>query len=80
VTARRPLGVAATLRAMAPESKKVPAIAKAPLDYLFALVISLGAVGMSFLVDPPETKWIVFAVGLIMTVSVLAAAAKPTTR
>ena len=50
-----------------------PAALQAPLDYLFALSVSLLAVGTSFLVDPRSTGWIVFAVGLLMVLSVTVA-------
>lgn len=50
---------------------------KAPLDYLFALLICATTVGTAFLVDPPATRWVVFSVGVVMTVAVLVAAAKP---
>ena len=59
-------------------AKSVPAISKAPLDYLFALAISAGAIIGSFFVKPAETEWVVFGVGVVMTLSVLLAAAKPT--
>lgn len=54
-----------------------PAAKKAPFDYLFALVVCATPVGTAFLVDPPTTRWIVFATGVVMTLSVLAAAARP---
>ena len=54
-----------------------PAAKKAPFDYLFALVISLCPLGMSFVVTPDETRWVVFAVGVVMTVTVLGAALRP---
>jgi protein-S-isoprenylcysteine O-methyltransferase Ste14 len=55
-----------------------PAASKAPLDYLFALVVCAVVVGVSFAVQPSETRWIVFGVGILMAVAVLAAAMKPT--
>lgn len=54
-----------------------PAGVKAPFDYLFALVVSLIVVGVSFAVEPPETRWIVFGVGCVMGVAVLGAALRP---
>jgi protein-S-isoprenylcysteine O-methyltransferase Ste14 len=54
-----------------------PAASKAPIDYLFALVVSLVVVGVSFLVKPAETRWIVFAVGVVMGVAVLLTALRP---
>lgn len=54
-----------------------PAAKKAPLDYLFAIVVSLIVIGTSFLVEPPGTKYIVMITGVVMLVTVLAAAAKP---
>ncbi|MGH9061707.1 MAG: hypothetical protein ACRDZY_19670 [Acidimicrobiales bacterium] len=54
-----------------------PAAKKAPLDFLFALVISLCPLVLSFFVQPDTTRWIVFAVGVVMTLSVLAAALRP---
>ncbi len=54
-----------------------PAAAKAPRDYLFALVIAAITVAASFKVSPPETRWIVFAVGVVMIVTVLLAALRP---
>jgi hypothetical protein len=55
-----------------------PAASKAPLDYLFALAVCAVVVIVSFWVQPSETRWIVFGVGIFMGVSILAAAAKPT--
>ncbi len=55
-----------------------PAASKAPLDYLFALVICVITVAVSFKVDPPETRWIVFGVGVAMGLAVLAVALRPT--
>jgi hypothetical protein len=54
-----------------------PAASKAPLEYLFALATCLFVVGTSFLVDPPATRWVVFAVGVVMSVSVLAVSLRP---
>ncbi len=54
-----------------------PAASKAPIEYLFALVVCLITVGVSFAVQPPETRWIVFAVGIVMGVTVLLAALRP---
>jgi hypothetical protein len=54
-----------------------PAAKKAPFDYLFALLVSAFVAGGAFLVEPSSTKWIVFAVGVVMLLSVLAAAARP---
>lgn len=55
-----------------------PAFMKAPLEYLFALGTCLFVVVTSWLwVDPPATMWIVFAVGVVMTVSVLIASLWP---
>jgi hypothetical protein len=55
-----------------------PAASKAPYDYLFALVVALITVGVSFKVEPPETRWIVFGVGVAMVVAVAFVALKPT--
>jgi uncharacterized protein (DUF983 family) len=55
-----------------------PAASKAPVDYLFALVICAITIGVSFAVKPPETRWIVFAVGCVMAVAVILAALRPT--
>jgi hypothetical protein len=60
-----------------PGARKVPAILKAPFDYLLALVICLGPVFGSIVVEPPLTRWIVFGVGVGMFLSVLIAAARP---
>ena len=54
-----------------------PAASKAPFDYLFALFVCAVVVGCSFAVKPPETRWIVFGVGIFMGVSVLLAALRP---
>jgi NADH:ubiquinone oxidoreductase subunit H len=54
-----------------------PAASKAPFDYLFALVIALITVGVSFKVEPAETRWIVFGVGVGMAVAVALVALKP---
>ena len=58
----------------------VPAIVKAPLDYLFGLVIAALAIGLSFDCDPRSTGWIVFGVGVVMGVSVLGAGLRPVSR
>ncbi len=63
---------------MPPGAKKVPAASKAPWDYLFAFVISLGPIIGSLVVKPAETRWVVFGVGVAMVLAVVAAAAKPT--
>ena len=57
-----------------------PAASKAPLDYLFALVIGLVVIGLTFFMKPPTTRWLVFGIGVIMVVAVLAAALKPVRR
>jgi hypothetical protein len=57
-----------------------PAASKAPLDYLLAIVICLITIGVSFKVEPPETRWIVFTVGVVMAVAVLLAALRPVRR
>jgi protein-S-isoprenylcysteine O-methyltransferase Ste14 len=54
-----------------------PAASKAPIEYLFALVVCLITVGVSFKVAPSETRWIVFTVGVIMAVAVVLAALRP---
>ncbi|MDQ6838853.1 MAG: hypothetical protein M3137_11110 [Actinomycetota bacterium] len=54
-----------------------PAVKKAPLDYLFAIVVALIVIGTSLVVDPPTTKYIVFLTGVVMLIAVLATAAKP---
>jgi hypothetical protein len=54
-----------------------PAASKAPVDYLFALVICAITIGVSFAVKPAETKWIVFAVGCVMAFAVILAALRP---
>lgn len=60
-----------------PGARKVPAIMKAPFDYLLALVICLGPVIGSIVVKPPLTRWIVFSVGVVMFLSVLFFAVRP---
>ncbi len=54
-----------------------PAASKAPAEYVFAIVVCLVVVGVSFRVDPAETRWIVFATGVVMAVTVVAAALRP---
>jgi protein-S-isoprenylcysteine O-methyltransferase Ste14 len=54
-----------------------PAASKAPLDYALALVICLITIGVSFKVEPSETRWIVFGVGVVMAVAVAAVALRP---
>lgn len=54
-----------------------PALFKAPLDYAMALAVGAIVIGVSFAVKPPETEWIVFGVGVVMFVSVLAVALRP---
>ncbi|HET9691896.1 MAG TPA: hypothetical protein VFP61_12155 [Acidimicrobiales bacterium] len=58
----------------------VPAVVKAPLDYLFGLAIAALAIGTSFDCDPRSTGWIVFGVGVLIAVTVLAAALRPVPR
>jgi protein-S-isoprenylcysteine O-methyltransferase Ste14 len=53
------------------------AASKAPKDYLFALVVCVVVVAVSFKVSPSETRWIVFTVGVLMGVAVLMAAVRP---
>jgi len=55
-----------------------PAASKAPGEYLLAILMAASPVIGSFWVTPPVTRWIVFAVGVVMLVSVLMVAAKPT--
>ena len=54
-----------------------PAASTAPLEYGFALLVAVVVMVASIKVDPTETRWIVFAVGAVMAVTVLAAAMKP---
>ncbi len=58
----------------------VPAAIKAPLDYAFAMSIAVMAIVFSFFCDPRTTGWIVFGVGVLIGVSVLAAGARPVPR
>lgn len=57
-----------------------PAAAKAPLDYLFALVVSALAIGLSFDCDPRSTGWVVFASGVVMALAVIGAGLRPVPR
>jgi general stress protein CsbA len=54
-----------------------PAASKAPFDYVLAMVICLITIGVSFKVEPTETRWIVFGVGVAMAVTVAAVALRP---
>lgn len=54
-----------------------PAAQKAPLDYLFAILVSATVVGTSFLVEPPETKYVVLITGVVMLIASVAAALRP---
>jgi hypothetical protein len=54
-----------------------PAAALAPLSYLFALFVGAFTFGTSFLVEPDTTKYVVMATGVVLIVSVLAAALRP---
>lgn len=54
-----------------------PAGTKAPLEHAFALAVCLFVTGMAFLVEPAATRWVVFGVGVFMTVSVLVATLYP---
>jgi F0F1-type ATP synthase membrane subunit c/vacuolar-type H+-ATPase subunit K len=54
-----------------------PAASKAPIDYLFAFVVSLIVIGVTFFVKPADTRWIVFAVGVVMALGVVVAALRP---
>ncbi len=49
---------------------------KAPLDFLFAIVVCLIVIGTSLLVDPPETKYVVLITGIVMLIAVLASAGR----
>jgi hypothetical protein len=55
-----------------------PAAAKAPFDYLFALVVGLIVIGVSFKVEPSTTRYIVLGVGILMAITVLLVALRPT--
>jgi hypothetical protein len=48
-----------------------------PGEYLFALLMAISPIVGSFWVDPAVTRWIVFAVGVAMTVGVILVALKP---
>jgi NADH:ubiquinone oxidoreductase subunit H len=54
-----------------------PAVTKAPVEFLFALVIAATVVGTSFVVKPAATKWVVFGVGVALVLSIAVAALKP---
>jgi hypothetical protein len=56
-----------------------PAFMKAPFEYGFALATCLFVVVTSLIwVDPPATMWVVFASGMVMTLSVLVVSLWPT--
>ncbi|MHB1929837.1 MAG: hypothetical protein ACYDEN_07450 [Acidimicrobiales bacterium] len=54
-----------------------PAASKGPMDYLAALLVAVVVMVVTIWVKPPLTRWIVFAVGAVLFLSVLAAAARP---
>jgi hypothetical protein len=54
-----------------------PAATKAPVEFLFAFAVCATVVGLSFLVKPATTKWVVLGCGIGMLVSVLIAAVYP---
>jgi hypothetical protein len=55
-------------------------IQEAPGEILFALLMAVSPIVGSFWVDPDVTKWIVFGVGVAMTVGVLLVALRPVRR
>ncbi len=54
-----------------------PAASKGPLDYLAALMVAVVVMVVTIWVKPPLTRWIVFGVGAVLFLCVLAAAARP---
>lgn len=55
-----------------------PAASKGPVDYLAAAAVGVLVMVVTIWVEPASTRWIVFGVGALLFVSVLAAAARPT--
>jgi hypothetical protein len=55
-------------------------IQEVPGEILFALLMAVSPIVGSFWVDPDVTKWIVFGVGVAMTVGVLLVALRPVRR
>lgn len=54
-----------------------PAAKKAPFDFLFAFAVSVFVIATSFAVKPDTTKYVVMITGIVMLISVAAAAARP---
>lgn len=52
-------------------------VQNAPGEFLFALLMAASPIVGSVWVTPDVTKWIVFAIGVVMVVGVLLAALKP---
>ncbi len=54
-----------------------PAASKGPADYLAAAAVAVLVMVVTIWVKPASTRWVVFAVGAVMFLSTLAAAAWP---
>ena len=52
-------------------------VQNSPGEYLFALLMAASPIVGSIWVTPDVTKWIVFGVGCLMVLAVLAVALKP---
>lgn len=52
-------------------------IQSSPFEMLFAILMAASPIIGSFWVDPPTTRWIVFGVGVAMTVVTIGVALKP---
>jgi hypothetical protein len=55
-------------------------VQNSPGEYLFALLMAVSPIIGSIWVTPDVTKWIVFSVGCLMVLGVLAVALKPVKR
>ncbi|HWE56581.1 MAG TPA: hypothetical protein VG435_13795 [Acidimicrobiales bacterium] len=54
-----------------------PQILNAPGEFLFAILMAASPIVGSIWVDPDVTKWIVFGVGVAMTLVTIAIALRP---
>ena len=54
-----------------------PKVLDAPYEYLFALAMAASPIIGAIWVTPDVTKWVVFSVGVVMVLGVIAVALSP---
>jgi hypothetical protein len=57
-----------------------PVALEAPGEWLFALLMAISPIIGAIWVEPDVTKWIVFGVGVVMTIGVALAGLRPVKR